>query len=227
MKRIIYSIISATLLSLTACNSDELNEVIWQNDPNNAGLPLYSEWGYNTFGAYINDEVFASAYSKHWRITKSIGLESKDDKLTLTLYSDSRYMIDEYDTHIYDDIEEDEMELYHIRFTFPHKNIKNSTELADLNGITIDLADEESQVELLFGNETYHKAAVLNVSKGSLQIKRVQLLNIDGQWRETIMSGTFECESTTEAPQGGLKHISIEKGRFDIGIKSYDIITEP
>ena len=38
----------------------DLHRTIFIRDKNYPDLPQYSEWGYNTFGAYINDEVFVS-----------------------------------------------------------------------------------------------------------------------------------------------------------------------
>ncbi len=38
----------------------DLQRSIFVRDKNYPDLPQYSEWGYNTFGAYFNEDVFVS-----------------------------------------------------------------------------------------------------------------------------------------------------------------------
>src|SRR5687768_15627779 len=49
------------LLLLQGCGREpELQKSVFIEDPAFPGLPQYSEWGYNTFGAYYNRQVFIS-----------------------------------------------------------------------------------------------------------------------------------------------------------------------
>ena len=67
MKNIIYRIaISVVIILQTAfmasCSMDdvELSRSVFIPDRTSPGLPEYSEWGYNTFGAYIDRVPFVS-----------------------------------------------------------------------------------------------------------------------------------------------------------------------
>jgi hypothetical protein len=57
MKKILIAFVSVLSLNLLfSCQkmSDyELSGTFFIEDPYYPGLPIYSEWGYNTFGAYI------------------------------------------------------------------------------------------------------------------------------------------------------------------------------
>jgi hypothetical protein len=64
MKNTLYlSIILLASIFMASCSKDDdyfLSESIFIEDPYYPGLPIYSEWGYNTFGAYIDRAPFVS-----------------------------------------------------------------------------------------------------------------------------------------------------------------------
>src|SRR5690606_2939735 len=60
MKTTLLFAVVLTIL-LTGCTREtELQRTIFIEDPNAPGLPQYSEWGYNTFGAYFDRLPFVS-----------------------------------------------------------------------------------------------------------------------------------------------------------------------
>lgn len=67
MKNIIYKTAIAVAIILqtafmASCSMDdvELSRTVFIEDRTSPGLPVYSEWGYNTFGAYIDRVPFVS-----------------------------------------------------------------------------------------------------------------------------------------------------------------------
>ena len=69
------------LLAMTACSKSDFKETQYIDDPDFPGLPIYSEMGYNTFGAYIDEQVF---YSN--RSNRPFYLVADRENLTMTLY---------------------------------------------------------------------------------------------------------------------------------------------
>src|SRR5690606_6927520 len=55
-------LLAVTFISVLAgCSREtELQRTIFIEDPDSPGLPQYSEWGYNTFGAYYDRIPFVS-----------------------------------------------------------------------------------------------------------------------------------------------------------------------
>ena len=61
MKTYILIILRLIAAFLTSCKKEnELKKSVFIYDPENIDLPEYSEWGYNTFGAYYDREIFVS-----------------------------------------------------------------------------------------------------------------------------------------------------------------------
>lgn len=61
MKTYMLIILPVIAVLLTSCSKEnELKESVFIYDPENFDLPEYSEWGYNTFGAYYDREIFVS-----------------------------------------------------------------------------------------------------------------------------------------------------------------------
>jgi hypothetical protein len=96
-----------------------------------------------------------------------------------------------------------------LMFIFPSTEIKDYKELLQLHKTEIDLSAKSCIVKLLQnGNEQ-----ILDVIKGKLFFKRVQVLSVDDQVNRVILSGTFELNFL----QNNLP-TSITNGRFDLGI---------
>ena len=61
MKKHIFILSTIILIIFTGCkNEDELKNSVYIKDSEYTDLPAYSEWGYNTFGAYYDRVAFIS-----------------------------------------------------------------------------------------------------------------------------------------------------------------------
>ena len=76
-----YLIIAVALIVMNACSKSDFKETQYIADPDFPGLPIYSEMGYNTFGAYINQNVFYCNQND-----RPFYLVADRDNLTMTLY---------------------------------------------------------------------------------------------------------------------------------------------
>ncbi|MCQ2230099.1 MAG: hypothetical protein MJZ13_10210 [Bacteroidales bacterium] len=212
MNRLIYIAVAlCSMMTLSCSKDDNLDEIIWIEDDMNAGLPQYSEWGYNTFGAYINAHVFTNNRKNDLWATNCSRVSSEGDILHFTLRNKDEYYYDE--THPDDSFHSSDS----LTFSIPYNHIYECSGLADLNGQIINLSSDKCRVTLKLEDGTNGKATTLDVSEGFLNIKRVQVLYLNGRLTETIMSGEFELKSTAII-DGKPRHFDITEGRFDIGI---------
>lgn len=191
--------ISATL---TACDENDIERVIWIDDDVYEGLPAYTEWGYNSFGAYVNNRTFAS--SRHAN-ESTMHFTSGENTLTFSMETT--------DKDIYTPI------IKEMSFTFPYQHITKYVGLKELQGLTFDLASDNVDVKAVLSNDDESTdEQTLDVSSGKLVFKRVQILYIDGDQVEAIVSGTFEFNATTQSAAYEVRH-----GRFDVGVDGDDI----
>ena len=198
---------------IASCSTDDFDRVIWREDTENPGLPQYSEWGYNTFGAYINGRVFTNADEDNdWEVNHSL-VTSKDDILYITLKSKNDEKWND-GTQSFSTIISDSL-----TFAVPYKHIYEFSMLDELNGKTFDLASEDCTTIIKLNEGTNGKSAILNVQSGYLDIKRVQILYVNGRKKEAVISGVFEAKTTVDI-DGKERHFDITEGRFDIGINS-------
>ena len=155
------------LLLLLSCKKKEvMDKIIFISDKDDANLPAYTEWGYNSFGAeYDGDYFLVSEKITPCRITYN------NNQLQFLLHGTVRNGRD--------------MKLL---FVFPSAPVSNYADLGQLNDVEIDLSDNDCAVKIIQGNvET-----TLDVLEGKLHFKRVQLLSIDGLLDRAILSGIFE-----------------------------------
>jgi hypothetical protein len=191
MKRIFVSLIVVSgllCLSLFSCHHSDLQESIFINDPDNPGLPKYSEWGYNTFGVYYDRNIFVSDY---YQVPIKVVITGDSTSFifhgrTNGVYNDLRLTISTHDM-------------------LPEKY----DDLVALNQTTLDLTDPGYTVNLSRDN-IQHEVKVLN---GMLEFKRTQLLLVDKQQVETILSGMFEMQVLVDNVP-----VSFTHGRFDVGV---------
>jgi hypothetical protein len=169
MKIIFLALLAVVLFS--SCENFEdvrLSETIFIEDPYAPGLPIYSEWGYNTFGAYIDRKPFISTDSDlpakiivngdtlHLMLRGRMGGENVDLKFSVKGYS-------------------------------PATNF----ELTTLDNTVVNLKEAGRSVTLKIGNEPL----LLNLIEGELKIKRVQRLYVDQELSRTIISGYFNFKT--------------------------------
>ena len=152
---------------LSSCsNNDVMDRTIFIPDPEDATLPAYTEWGYNSFGAKYERDYFLASdrivpckilYNNNQLQFSLQGIVSGYKNMTLS-------------------------------FIFPFKQISEYKDLVQLNNTVIDLSTNGCTVKISEdGNET-----LLNIVGGQLYFKRAQLLSIDDEVNRVILSGMFE-----------------------------------
>ncbi len=145
-----------------------LSGTIFIQDPYYPGLPIYSEWGYNTFGAYIDRKPFISTQED---IPAKIIVNP--DTLNLILRGRMGY------------------EPVDLKFSLKGYSPATNFDLTGLDSITIDLKDPGNSVSLKIGDKTNR----LTIIEGELKIVRVQRLFVDEEAMRTIMSGKFNFKT--------------------------------
>ncbi len=145
-----------------------LSGSIFIEDPYYPGLPVYSEWGYNTFGAYIDRKPFISTTDDlpvkiivntdtlHVILRGRMGNQNVDLKISIKGPSPATYF-----------------------------------DLTELDNQTFNLKESGRSVVLKIGDET----TVLDLIEGELQVKRVQRLYVDEEPTRTIMSGYINLKT--------------------------------
>jgi hypothetical protein len=188
-------LLSLILSTIVACrNQTELRKSVFIADPDSPGLPLYSEWGYNTFGAYYDRAAFIS----NWRevpikvindngvtsfiLSGQLGLENSgfDDRASMTVN------IPDFHPQTYSDL----MALH------------NTT--LDLSGAVVILSSSQSRDSL-------------EILSGHFQIIRAQHLFVDDDAEEVILSGVFEFQALNNGVP-----VTLSGGRFDLGVSEYN-----
>lgn len=158
-----------TLSWLASGCADEalLQQSIFVNDPENPGLPKYSEVGYNTFGAYYDRLAFISSEVVPIKVIvtdgntsfKLIGIRgSREMAITLTLadFSAGKY-----------------------------------SDLIALNDVLVNLEDSNSTVTIE-DESTEIPAQILN---GTFHFKKAQQVSVDTEPVAIVLSGTFEFQA--------------------------------
>jgi len=150
---------------LFSCRKDVMDKTIFIPDKEDANLPAYTEWGYNSFGAEYDGEYFLSSDA-----IEPCKIVYNNNLLQFSLSGKiGRYR---------------EMTLF---FTFPFTQISDYKNLVQLNNVKIDLSANDCTVKMLQDGTT----TTLNVLEGELFFKRAQLLRIDDEVNRVILSGTF------------------------------------
>jgi hypothetical protein len=191
MKTYFKIFIFISIATLFACQSEDyqLQKSIFIEDETSPGLPIYSEWGYNTFGAYIDRTKFIS--DNQILPAKII---VNHDTLNIMLNG------------IYQEVKTT------LKFSIKGYSPKDYSDLTNLNGTKIDLKNQNTTIYLTQDNVV----STLKVIEGELYFKRVQLLYVDKQQMQSLLSGTFAFKTFK-----GTEPIAVSGGRFDFGI-GYD-----
>ena len=168
-KFLIISIVSTLFTSCSSEMSDtySLKKSIFINDVENPGLPIYSEWGYNTFGAYIDRVTFVSTDNDFTKIIVN------GDTLNVLLKG---IMNNKFAS---------------LRFSFIGYPIADYTNLDLLNNISINMKGSKCIVVLTQENTS----KILNIIEGKFEFKRVQNLYVDKQYTKSIVSGVFNFKT--------------------------------
>jgi hypothetical protein len=179
-----------------SCVGDpDLYNPVFIRDKNYPELPEYSEWGYNTFGAFFNDDVFVSS-EKQWEPASVMQGEST---MTLSFHGEKRVKgMDTTDMIL--------------NFIISRPATSYSNFLYSLNDSIIDLSTSSNQVQIMYDSTLYP----VTITTGELHFKNVKNMVIDLEPMETIFSGTFDFEGIMNG-----NPVSVTLGRFDVGVNYY------
>lgn len=160
----------AAIFLLTSCTDDdyELSVSVFIEDPYYPGLPIYSEWGYNTFGAYIDRKPYVS-------IDEEIPAKIIVNSDTLHMILKGRMGNENVDMH----------------FSIKGYPLATNWDLVELNGKTINLKDPGCSITLKMNGQITN----LKIIEGEILVDKVQKLYIDEEPMRIIMSGHFHFKT--------------------------------
>ena len=198
----IYTSIFALILLIILCSCSkeyELDKSIFIPDKDYPGLPAYSEWGYNTFGALYDREPFVNT-----DLSVPVKVICTGGKTSFSLkghMGESQY-------YYYVSTGEPVILNFDLLGFIP----ASLSDLVELNDTIIDLTNPLCKVSLTLDTIKYD----LTVLNGALNFKRAQVLIVDKQQYEIILSGIFDFQTLINN-----EPTSVSNGRFDLGI-AYD-----
>ena len=201
MKKIII-LVSASLLFVMGCQMDnDLRESNMIFDSEYTDLPAYSEWGYNTFGAYYDREIFIS---NNLLVPAKVIVSNTETSFILYGQKGANQYYDYYSSSY----NNNDMSL-----SFKLGGLKpvQYTDLTLLNDTIIDLKDPLNQVIVTIDTNEY----LATILTGQLTFKKAQNLQVDKKQVEVILSGYFDCKALINN-----KPYTISNGRFDVGVSS-------
>lgn len=171
MKNLILITLAAVALTIGACSKDDeydLSETIFIEDSYYPGLPIYSEWGYNTFGAYIDRAPFVS--------------NTSDLPVKIYVNGDTLHFILRGQVNGSDAV---------LTFHLQGYSYATNFDLVSLDNTLINLKDPGRSATLKIGSQTTE----LTIMEGEIQFKRVQRLILDNEPTRVIMSGYFQLKT--------------------------------
>lgn len=187
----------AALWGLTSCDEYDLSGSEFIEDETYSGLPIYSEWGYNTFGAYYDRLPFISDDGVVFKLI------CRNDTTSMLFIGEKAGSNSSYYNY-YSDYVPMKMTL-----SFPDMKLTSETDLLVLNDTVVDLVDLDCEVKLTIDNTVYTTSLI----EGTVEFKRSQKLYVDDSFAEMILSGYFNIMLfVNDEP------VSITNGRFDFGI---------
>lgn len=185
------AILAVIVLTLNSCKKDnELSQSVFVSDPDNPDLPAYSEWGYNTFGAYYDREAFVASSSD---IPVKVVVH---DSATSFVFSG------------YKGYGSSKMSMtFIISGLLPN----SYQDLVLLNDTVFNLLKPAITVTITEGLTT----VPITILEGQLTFKRAQNLFVDKVQKEVILSGYFDFKALINNVP-----VTISDGRFDVGIQN-------
>jgi hypothetical protein len=206
MKNILLLIVPALIVMVSCDKSEyELEKSVYRPDPDFPSLPAYTEWGYNTFGAYYERKLFV--YNDNEVPAKVINTEGHTRFLLKGGLADvdyNDYYYDEYNNYF------KEMTLV---FELPGFDPDEYSDLVLLNDTVIDLADPDIHVMSIIDSDSTE----LDIIRGTLEFKKAQNLIVDKIPRLVILSGYFAFKAFLDG-----EPVSFSYGRFDVGIDEFN-----
>jgi len=188
--------VTAALLSAACSDEAELQKSVFIPDDDYPELPAYTEWGYNTFGAFYDRELFI--YNEYEVPAKVVNTEGT----TSFILNGTRGLYYYYD---YSDGNNSMSVSFDLIGFLP----QSYTDLVVLNDSVIDLMNPDCRVMVTMNGQKYQEEII----GGTLHFKRVQNLLVDKKQVEVILSGTFEYQALiNDVP------FSVSQGRFDVAV---------
>jgi hypothetical protein len=189
-------VISILILAFFAgCKKEnELKKSVYISDPEFIELPEYSEWGYNTFGAYYDRDVFISN-------NDLVPAKVFVTDTSMSFILDGQKGQSDYYYSGYTEMT--------MTFTLSGFAAEGYADLTALDDSILDLSDDACRVQVSIDTMT----CTASILSGELIFKRVQNLHVDTQPVEAILSGYFEFKALING-----KPVTISEGRFDVGI---------
>ena len=189
----------ALCIVVLACSDDAaLRKSIFIQDADNPGLPVYSEWGYNTFGAYYNRKVFVS---NDIDVPLQVKYSASDDATTFTFTGDVSY---DYTWN---------RNALSVKLIVHGFRPAAYADLISLHQKIFSLTDPSVELRL-----EYEGAPIdAQFLSGNFEFKRVQHLFVDNESTQVILSGVFDFQAVIEG-----EDVTMSLGRFDIGVSDYN-----
>lgn len=186
-------ILGVVLLVVASCYrepEDDIDKVVFIEDKNYPGLPIYSESGFDTFGAYINGKSWRSSAKEQFH------LMAKHNSLFFTLYPDLK--------------SRSESGFKDLKIIFTGFEIDKYDDILKLHKQEVDLSS--SSCRLIFDLTD----TVKNVTEGHLTFNRVKSVTVDKKFYEYVLSGTIAFSSGSGADTINMRHgrfdLSAERG---------------
>lgn len=196
-------LICALAATLFACSEgSDLKKSIFVPDADDSKLPAYTEWGYNTFGAYTEGgKVFT--FNNNIPLTISAQATCTELRFNGELYEEYGARSDEKRELIIRT-----MAIANAAGIAP----TSAEDLTLINGKTIKLDAASNDEVYVVRNGISHKIEI--ASGSSITFNRVQKIYIDKNYTQMIVSGHFKI--IAKLPNTSF---SFTDGRFDVGIK--------
>jgi len=165
-----------------SCSRDVLDRTIFIPDPEDANLPVYSEWGYNSFGAIHERNYFVST-------SNIVPCKIVYDNGRLEFSLSGQYS----------------MRTTTLTFSFPISEIKNLEDLAVLHDLNVNLSENSTviwdgvQVTVITGKLHFKRFQLLRVDE---KLNRIILSGVfemrflRNGLPETISEGRFDMGIT-------------------------------
>jgi hypothetical protein len=170
-KKYFFGYIILIIMIMAACSKQDefvLSQTVFIEDTYYPGLPIYSEWGYNTFGAYIDRKPFVST--------------SNDLPAKVIVNTDTLHLI------LRGEMQNSTVDL---RFSVKGYSPSTFSELTILNNTNLDLTNPDISVMLKIDND----AMDLEIIEGHLHIIRAGRLFVDEELTCVITSGRFQFKT--------------------------------
>ncbi len=170
----LFPVILLMLVYASSCTDDDLylEESVFVEDPEVPGLPIYSEYGYNTFGVrYDRDVVTNNTTDYPLKVIVSSGKCSFNFSGRKDYYED-----------------------FNIKLTLDNFLPEDEYDLLDLNGQVIDLNGEHVEVAI----EDNGRDESIEILTGQFVFKKAQRLTVDEAESGVILSGVFEFKALVD-----------------------------